>query len=294
MSDFAAFIDDSGSPEPRAQGDFFVLSLVAVPVNQARVMSEAWWQVLADYTGCASIEQCVGFEFKASDTYKALRNLEQGKPAPQKYPEPFRNLSQDELRHLIDAVWDTIALGTYGQRNWDVTYLGVVIHKQSNWKRFAKWDLNAYKLAVRARNKKQVKESARRLSRQILDNALTYLLQRLQYLMQEKQGYCIVIGDENSFQRDLYEIHAQLPSGQAQYTKGKNLVNNIVFGSSHFNPGLQIADWVAFALNNWARGNSYLTARLQRIISKFRTRRGKVRGGGIVLIPDHYQWPPLP
>lgn len=78
------------------------------------------------------------------------------------------------------------------------------------------------------------------------------------------------------------------------FTKAENIINNVVFGSSLHNPGLQISDWIAFAIRNWATNqNPHIISKFNEIKHKFRDGENGAFGRGIVLIPNKTDFPTI-
>ena len=127
--------------------------------------------------------------------------------------------------------------------------------------------------------------------------AFDWLLQRLDYLGKDvdyKFSHAIVIGDETALQRTLYRSQGDTQAGLKGYTDLPRVVNNVCFGSSLYNPCLQIADWVALAVRGWAESRPTGSQRLGQLLRSFRGYPDNVLGRGIVPIPDRSICPPIP
>lgn len=295
MNPYVAFMDDSGNPHPMGPGEFFVLAIVAFPMDALRDFNDVWALLVSDHTGYTQ-DQARITEIHCSDLYDHYKRLLNGNAVLTE--RPLSHSSQDQTESLIQAIWDFIATGKY--KNIEVEppkFVSIVIHKESNWRRFTKdlyqkWLLrNHLKL-----NKREVKSLEDQLVGQIVDNAFGFVSQRLEYLMEDTDvdGITVYIGDECAANKRMFEIQGLYSSGMGNFTRLRRIVNNIAFGSSNFNPGLQAADWAAFALAGWARQVPWLSDRLRQLLPRFRGCPSAVQGRGIVLNPDNYEWPELP
>jgi len=275
MTPYVAFFDDSGNPEPDHRSEFYALGLIVVPFYKVK-----------DLNSVVSSQFGTG-EVKCSTFLSVRRKLCGGGK---------RVLNKNELAlarklGLRDCTAANSFMSKFLNMVSQMGYLnamGIVIHKKSSYSRFRSREFVSF--SSLSKSNPQYKAYKNVLTRQILDNALPYLLQRLQYFLRENDGLAVVIGDENSYQRQMYAVHATLPAGAGIYTSLSRIVNNVVFGSSEYNPGLQVADWVAHALNRWARSDPTLFASFK---GKFRGYPLNIKGRGLVLVPDNHSWPPI-
>lgn len=197
-------------------------------------------------------------------------------------------LEAEKLELMIREIWEFL----YGLPE-DITFLGSAVNKVAYWERFRSVDYDHYQSLIAARApKEEIKRTRAKLQTSLLTSAYEFLLQRLQYLMEEKESRTVVIGDETCNSSNLYSSQAYLQAGLRNFTDAPYIVNNVVFGSSLHNPGLQIADWVAFAIRNWATNqNQFIIRRFNELKTKFRNYNGDPFGRGIVLIPNHRNFP---
>ncbi|MDA8065175.1 MAG: DUF3800 domain-containing protein [Thermaerobacter sp.] len=282
-----AFFDDSGSARPETAEGFFCLGMVVVPAGEVPTMSDGWRELIGRHAR-VSPREARTMELTSSDTYELWSRKYRGKPIDDNKPSArFSHLNEMELSRL-KGVWDYIS----GLQ--DAILLGIAVHKKANWVRFRNKEWNDWNATGRGREtRKEKKDLASSLEWQIWENAFHYLLQWLQYFLDDQDGHGILIGDECTTYRHLYKFHESIAAGDDTYTNAENIINNVVFGSSYHNPGIQIADWVAYAINGWARGIEAVGQHLTEILPKFRD-YPNVKGRGLVLNPDNYDWPALP
>ena len=278
MDTYMAFFDESGNPQPDHASDFYSLGMVVVRSDEMLTINNNLrsiiYQVIAPNA-----------ELKLSVYLSILNKLKNNVPLTAKEKQYIiMNLEKSKYNSLLIEIFEYIM-------NTNITLLGISIHKNSNWLRFTKDTYHQY-LSADGITKNKLKGL---LTDQILSNALPYLLQRLQYYLEEVSGISIVIGDENSYERNMHIAHASKPAGISKYTDLSLIVNNVVFGSSIYNPVLQLADVVAHALNRWSRSrdDDPYAKIIDQIKDKFRGAPSHIVGKGVVLNPDNYAWPKI-
>lgn len=278
MDSWIVFFDDSGTAYPGSKSEFFSFAVVAMPMNVVPHFTRQWKALLRPFP----VDTSRGMpELHCSDLYNRWLTLRSGKPLPA--DDPFVDCTTDDLSALIHATWELLVSLP------SAVYLGTVTHKETYWRRFHREMYQDYLEENDTKAKQKIRK--RNLELCIQDTAFTYLLQRIQYLMEDCDGICVVIGDENKYQPDLYAAHGRVKDGHVPYTNAPRIVTNVVFGSSQYTAGIQAADWVGFALQHWARGAPFTQGLLANLIPHFRGYPNQVRGRGIVLLPDNYPFP---
>lgn len=284
-------MDDSGNPHPKGPGDFFVLAIAIFPMDELRDFNQTWARLVADHIGCTLNEAYVT-EIHCSHVYEHYGRIRRGaEPLPD---QPFSHLSETETANLIQSVWTLLSRGEYRRiLTHPPALLGIVIHKESNWRRFARNAFTRWTLRTPlGLSKQDIRSLEDQLVNHIIENAFGYITQRLEYFLEEPEvdGIAVYIGDECAANKKMYQVQGLYTSGRGHFTQLHRIGNNIAFGSSNFNPGLQAADWTAYALSGWARRVPWLSDRLQELLPQFRGYPSSVRGRGIVLRPDTFTW----
>jgi hypothetical protein len=123
-----------------------------------------------------------------------------------------------------------------------------------------------------------------------------YLLQRLQYLSKDADfefSDSFIVGDQTTQSNTILKKQAYVQAGLGKFSDLPVIVNKSWFGSSVHDPCLQIADWVAYTVRNWAENNR--TSQMEQIMPNFRGYPDidKVLGKGIVCCPDKDCFPKL-
>ncbi|MTI80067.1 MAG: DUF3800 domain-containing protein [Firmicutes bacterium] len=292
MRPYVAFFDDSGSPDPSDRTEFFTFGMVVIPFELIQKISDSWWDIIRSHMGIPrnGLPPILNLEAKSADLYNLydkLRNNANLRIEEQRLVDDYW-LDENKVSSFIRSIWDYLST-----MDNDVTYLGAAVNKHEFWKKFKPDEYDYYNFLVQNNASKRDKKSIRmRLQEALVSKAFEYLLQRTQYLMEDNEGECIVIGDETCHSNNFYSSQAFLQAGFGNYTNAENIINNVVFGSSLHNPGLQISDWIAYAIRNWATDkNSHIISRFNEIKHNFRNGKNNPFGRGIVLIPSKSNFP---
>ena len=291
---FVTYLDDSGSGHPKGWGEYFVFAAASFPIETIHDFQETWAAFLSQYLNIP-MEQARVTELKASDLYKHYRTVLNSRPP--RADDPFQHLDLKTTTQLIDAAWNVICTGRFRQRSFVLPRLvAVVTHKREAWSRYCYRDYNDWVNNL-SENPKQL---AKRLEERIVRPAFEWITQRIDYLMADAlpdvMQQTVYIGDEqNAYYKMMYERQGDYVAGRGYFTQLRHIINNIAFASSRFNPGLQYADWVAYAVAGWAHGDRWLSPRFGQLLPLFRGfPENRIIGRGLVLIPDNYGWPALP
>lgn len=277
MSGWLVAFDDSGAAHPRATSEFFATAAVAVPLDEVRTLGQRWNDLVRKYVPNSPAGP---IELKSSDSYDAWRRTRGGHAA-----RPGTLLGQsthDEIDAAIKAAWQFLA-----SPQCSVTYLAAAFHKEAYWTRFANSDYLSWQGA-------QDNVTGNCLKLKLEQDAFYFLVERIQYLMEEVHGLCVVLGDESSSQPAYYSTHSIFGEGNARYTDASRVVTTVTFGSSVHSPVIQIADWIGFAVATWCRGLVHGQQALRALLPRFRGYPDNILGRGILLKPGHDAFPTLP
>lgn len=269
MSDGLAAFDDSGEAHPRATSEFFATAVVAVHLDKVRTLSQQWDNLIR-----TNVHNCPNgsIELKSSDSYNAWNMTRRNQ-----LPKPgtiLEHSTHSEIDATIKAVWQFLSSPTCS-----AIYLAATFNKEAYWSRFSKDEYQLWQTS-------QDGKAGALLKSKIEQDAFYFLVQRVQYLMEERSGHRVLIGDES--------IHSIFTNGDALYTNASRIVTTVAFGSSAHSPIIQIADWIGFAVVTWCRRLDYGHRALHALLPRFRGYPDHIVGRGILLNPDNYPFPDLP
>ena len=268
--------------------------MVVIPFEYVEPISKQWWRFVKQNLSLIDEPPVIGVEWKSADMYDIYRRIRGN-----------GTLRLDQLRFLQQRTPPLVEIEAWIKGTWDfisglppeVIFLSSVVKKQEYWLRYCDRDYKTFRIIKKHGMEHELKryhQLRTHLKNDVQKKAFKWLLQRLHYLMEDKNNSeTIVIGDEMTDPGQLKECQCYMQAGYERYTSGKNIVNNVVFGSSIYNPPIQIADWLAFAVRNWAIQARHTKERLGDIIHQFRD-YPNVAGRGIVLIPNPHRFPNLP
>jgi hypothetical protein len=290
-----AFYDDSGGFAPGG-GNFACLGMVVVPASRIRECGEAWWEMLGGHFQFAGSLQTNGIEAKSSELYSMAKLLDGKRQLNLTQQNMFDHGldTASKVNNLIEAIWDFIA-----KPQIMVRYLAVVANKERAWEEFRNAQFGSWKILNELpRNQQEgIKPLRKELASFLVRHAHVFLLQRLEYLSKDQDfGFtdAFVVGDESSDTKDMLQAQAAVQAGLGKFTELPSLVNRSWFGNSLYDPCLQIADWVAFAVRTWAELKPMCSSRINQLLPHFRGYPNEVLGRGIVLCPNAEGFPNLP
>jgi len=291
----AAFFDDSGELDPGSGHNIFCLGMVVMPVDKIRKVSEEWLNMIAGHLRLtANVLAVNGIEAKASDLHalrKKLGNLQSLGDVHKPFCDWGLNTPR-KVDALIADIWEFLA-----QPTTPLIYLASVANKSKTLEKFQESEYQRFQEIQAAEQKSGLRNLRRELGLYVGERAFGWLLQRLNYMGnigERAFADAFIIGDENAVAVAMYKSQALAQAGADKYTDLPKIVNNVWFGSSAHNPCLQIADWVAYAVRNWAEKRQAANMRLKGMLHNFRGYPDNVFGWGIVAIPDQAAFPKLP
>jgi hypothetical protein len=291
MSIVTAFMDDSGGTDPNS-GNVLALGLIVIDSQDLRQCSEAWSDTVARHLTAPKRHLSLsGLEAKSSDLYAMLTRLQMGKPLSATQNLLFQNglNTSERVEDLINDLWRLLANHPARMR-----YLGSVTFKHSVWQKYRKSEYADWKAAP----DKVSKGTKKALSQFVGEKTFEYLLQRLQYLGDDREfpfTDAVLVGDQSAIDKLMYTSQAEAQAGLGHFTMLPKLLNNVWFGSSLHNPSLQMADWVAFACRLWAeRKTPRGVSPLGYIVHRFRGYPNRVKGVGIAVNPAKANVPAMP
>jgi hypothetical protein len=284
-----AFFDDSGRLDPDFAEDPYVLGIAVMPISVMADVGDAWWQTIRRVWRLRGHPPQMGIEVKRTDLREHARRLAAGRPVKVKCSS-WGAVTIAQLQELEEALWSLLASESR------VTFIAVVFDKVAYWEKWHLFAFDRFRGATElGLTQAERAELRTHLSDSVASKAFEWgVLDRVNLLMEHREkAPCILIGDQGSQPDKWHARHDWKQRGGATYTDAKHLVSNVAFGSSMFNPGLQIADWVACAVRLWATDED--RAPLDRLAPRFR--RGPnsaLKGFGLVVRPSVVTFPPLP
>lgn len=294
MSQVTAFYDDSGQFNPES-GKFTCFGMYVVPARYIRECNDAWWEMVGKHFQFAGSLQTNGIEVKSSelnDMFGALRKKSKLNEAQQKMHDHGLD-TVDKVSNLIEAIFGFLAKPPVAAR-----YLAVAVNKAETWQQFRAEQFARWRIIQQSKqnSKTAIKNLRVQLASFLVRHAYEYLLQRLEYLSKDKDfdfSDAFLVGDQSSDTRAILETQAEIQAGLGKFSDLPAIENRSWWGSSLYDPCLQIADWIAFAVRRWAEGDS---SPIKQLLPNFRGYPDPDRliGRGIVLCPNKECFPKLP
>jgi hypothetical protein len=289
-----AFYDDSGEFGPGGR-KFACFGMDVVPAQYIRECGDAWWEVIEGHFQFSGSMQMNGIEVKSADIHEMLKRLERKKPLHDIQEKMFTHglNTETKVSKLIEAIW-----GFLGKPPVPIKYLAVIANKVEVWQKWRPTQFNQWKTFEQLGEKHKAANLLHELEAFLIRHTYEYLLQRLEYLGKDPDFNftdSFIVGDQSSSTKVMLETQAGVQAGFGKYSQLPTIVNRPWFGSSLYEPCLQIADWVAFAVRTWAERKGALSYRLEKLLPNFRgyPDQDKVIGRGIVLCPNKECFPNL-
>lgn len=287
-----AFYDDSGEFNPGGR-KFACFGMCVVPTPHIRKCSDAWWEMLGQHFQFSGSLPINGIEVKSSELNAMLRDLK-NKSKLNEVQQKMCDHGLDnvaKVNDLIEAVF-----GFLGKPPVLVKYLAVIANKEEAWQKFYPDQINRWRILAKSRESpKELKLLRNELSSFLIKHTYEYLLQRLDYLHKDSDfefSDAFVVGDQTSSPKVMLETQAEIQAGLGKFSELPTIVNRSWWGSSLYDPCLQMADWIAFAVRRWAEGNF---SPIRHLLPNFRgyPDPDKLIGRGIVSCPNKECFPNL-
>lgn len=292
----AAFYDDSGGFHPN-KDKFACFGMVVTPTAYIRKCCDAWWEMLEMHFQCPISLQTTGIEAKSSELFDMLLKLNRGSKlqnAQHKMFEYGLNTPRG-VDELIEAVFNFLAKPPIPMK-----YLAVVVKKEEAWLKFCADQFSSWEILTQAEEKQKVaiRNLHKELESFLIKHTYKYLLQRLQYLSDDAQepfefSDAFIIGDQSSVTKTMLEIQTNTQAGLEKFSELPTIINKSWFGFSLYDPCLQMADWIAFAIRVWAEESTAYAYRIKQLLPNFRGYPDDILGRGIVLCPSGEYFPTL-
>lgn len=292
-----AFYDDSGLFSPEG-GNFACLGMCIVPAPYIRECSDAWWEMLGNHFQFSGSLQTNGIEAKSSELSDMARSLRRKSKLNEVQQKMYNHGLDTEakVKNLIEGILNFLANPPVS-----VKYLSVAVNKPMVWLEFRADQYNRWRTLKQLKNteasqKTSLKRLREELASFLVKQAYEYLLQRLEYLSKDPDfdfSDAFVVGDQSSTTKVMLETQAGIQAGLGKFSDLPAIINRSWWGSSLFDPCLQMGDWIAFAVRRWAEGDS---SQIKQLLPNFRgyPDADRLLGRGIVLCPRKECFPKLP
>jgi hypothetical protein len=287
---YIAFFDESGNSKPFKNksgyySPFFSYGMIVMPLDAVSKINSEWQRLNKRYTGINDL-----IEPKASSLRSYAKLLEKGiKPKGDLKPLYDSGIDINTVNKWIKDIISFIN----GLKEYGAYSIASVVNKEQLWAKETPYEYYQYK-NTRFKNwgrRNFLNEILKKLQLKIYSTCYSELLLRLEYSLtpSEKNGVCILIGDENIYHTELFYFYKQLRN-KVNNKDLQCILNCPAFSSSKYTPGLQIADWIAYEAVKWAEGENSYISHFKEI---YREYEGKIIGCGLVLLPDTKLFPTL-
>lgn len=296
-----AFYDDSGQFSPDSKDNFACFGMLVIPAQYIRECNDAWWAMLDKHFTSYGLLQINGIEAKSSELHNMALRLEKNLVLNNELQKNMFAHGLDtatKVNNLIEAIWAFITKPIVLTQ-----YLAVIANKREVWQiyrptQFNNWMILKGLTGATREQKVSLKKLRLELESFLVKYTYEFLLQRLEYLSKDPDftfSDAFVVGDQGSDAKVMLETQAAVQAGLGIHTSLPTIINRPWFGSSLYDPCLQIADWIAFAVRVWAEQKEY-SSRIRKLLPSFRgyPDPDKLIGRGIVLCPNKECFPQLP
>lgn len=293
-----AFYDESGVFGPQTQGRHVAIGMVVIHSRHIKECNVNWWEMIGGHFPSvqpATLLPLLGIEAKLSELQdmenKLMRNgvLKNS----QKCMVDNGLNSGEKIRSLIQNIYRFLEKPIV-----PVKYLAVCADKDEYWHKFYQEKYNRWKYLSKANGGAGDKKAiGKEMMSSLMRNMYHFLTQRLHLLSADDDKFefsdSFIVGDQTSSFKILLEKQSAVQAGFDKYGNLPSIVNKSWFGDSRYEPCLQIADSVAYAVLNWAEKRD--SALLKTLLPHFRgyPEVDKIIGKGIVCCPDTDCFPSL-
>lgn len=281
---YIAFFDESGTAYPlenKNYPDYFVFSVIVIPFKSLAEINMQWRKITTKYFKIPE------FEPKASNICMFLGCLKNEKKLPKKLKELQEiNITPEDLTEYINSVIKFIScLNKFGAYS-----ICTIINKEHYWEKELKNEYYEYQELSRGSTygkQRRYKALKGELASAIYQKCFSETILKLEYSLspKEKNGLCILLGDENYYHSSLAKAQKNLKHKISNQSL-KNILNSPAFTSSKYNPAVQIADWISYITRQWIENNQNYE-NFNKIKNIFRHFNNKTFGYGIILLTEN-------